>query len=46
MLKLQTNERNDAYIFLARRDVRKLTCLTEKFQEEAEAIEALREIAW
>ena len=44
MLKLQTNERNDLYIFFARRDVRKLTCVTAKFQEEA--IEPLREIAW
>ena len=44
MLKLQTNERNDVYIFFARRDVRKLTCLTAKFQEEA--IEPFREIAW
>ena len=44
MLKLQTNERNDVYIFFARRDTRKLTCLTAKFQEEA--IEPLREIAW
>ena len=44
MLKLQTNERNDVYIFFARRDARKLTCLSAKFQEEA--IEPLREIAW
>ena len=44
MLKLQTNERNDVYIFFASLDVRKLTCLTLKFQEEA--IEPLREIAW
>ena len=43
MLKLQTNERNDVYIFFARRDVRKLTCVTAKFQEEA--MEPLREIA-
>ena len=43
MLKLQKNERNDVYIFFACRDVRKLTCLTAKFQEEA--IEPLREIA-
>ena len=35
MLKLQTNEKNDVYIFFARRDARKLTCLTAKFQEEA-----------
>ena len=44
MLTLQKNERNDVYIFFARRDVQKLTCLTAKFQEEA--IEPLREIAW
>ena len=44
MLKLQKNKRKDVYIFVARRDVRKLTCLTAKFQEEA--IEPLREIAW
>ena len=31
MLTLQKNERNDVYIFLARRHVRKLTFLTEKF---------------
>ena len=31
-------------ILFARRDVRKLTCLTAKFQEEA--IELLREITW
>ena len=43
MLKLQKNERNNVYKFLARRGVRKLTCLTAKFQEEA--IEPLREIA-
>ena len=30
--------------FVARRDARKLTCLTAKFREEA--IEPLREIAW
>ena len=44
MLKLQTctNERNDVYIFFARRDILKLTCLTAKFQEGA--IEPLREI--
>ena len=35
MLKLQKNEWNDVYIFFARRDARKLTCLTGKFQEEA-----------
>ena len=44
MLKLETNERNDVYIFFARRDARKLTWLTAKFQEEA--VEPLREIAW
>ena len=44
MLKLQTNERNDVYIFFARRDERKRICLTAKFQDEA--IEPLREIAW
>ena len=44
MLKLQTNEMNDVYIFFARHDVRKLICLTAKFQEEA--IESLWEIAW
>ena len=44
MLKLQTNERNDVDIFFARRDARKLTCLTAKFQEEA--IEPFQEIAW
>ena len=27
---------NDLYIFLSRRDVRKLTCLTAKFQEKPE----------
>ena len=42
-LKLETNERNDVYIFFMRRNARKLTCLTAKFQEEA--IEALQEIA-
>ena len=44
MLKLQTNERNDVYILFARRDARKLTCLTANFQEEA--IEPFQEIAW
>ena len=44
MLKLQTNERNDVYIFFARRGVRKLPCPTAKFQKEA--IEPLREITW
>ena len=43
MLKFLKNKRNDLYIF-ANRDVRKLTCLTAKFQEEP--IEPLREIAW
>ena len=43
MLILQKNKRNDLYICFARRDVRKLTCLTAKFQEEA--IEPHREIA-
>ena len=41
MLKLQTNERNDVYIFFACRDARKITCLAAKFQEEA--IEPFRE---
>ena len=31
-------------IFFSRRDVRKLTCLTAKFQKDP--IEPLREIAW
>ena len=44
MLILRKNKRNDLYIFLARPDVRKLTCLTSKFQEEP--IDPLREIAW
>ena len=44
MLKLQTNEKNDVHIYFERRDARKRTCLTAKFQEEA--IEPLREIAW
>ena len=44
ILKLQTNERNDVYIFFTRRDAQKLTCLAAKFQEEA--IEPLRETAW
>ena len=36
MLKLRKNKRNDLYILLGRRDVRKLTSLTEniKFQED------------
>ena len=34
MLKLWKNERNDVYIFFVRRDVRKLTYLPAKFQEE------------
>ena len=33
MLKLWKNKRNDLYIFLARRDVQKLTCLTAKFKK-------------
>ena len=33
MLEIRENKRNDLYIFLARRDVRKLTCLAAKFQE-------------
>ena len=41
MLKLQKNKRNDLYIFFTLRDVRKLTCLTTKFQEDP--IEPLRE---
>ena len=44
MLKLKKNKRKDLYIFLARRDLRKLTCLTAKFQEEP--TEPLREITW
>ena len=44
MLKLSKNKRNDLYIFLARPDVRKLTCLTSKFQEEPK--EPLQEFAW
>ena len=40
MLKLRKNKRNDLYILLAHRDVRKLTCLIAKFQEEP--IEPLR----
>ena len=35
---------NDVYTFFTRRDLRKFTCLTAKFQEEA--IEPLREIVW
>ena len=34
MLKLRKNKRNDLYIYFARRNVRKLTCLTAKFQED------------
>ena len=34
MLKLRKNKRKDLYIFFVRRDVRKLTCLTAKFQED------------
>ena len=44
MLTLQKNERNDVKIFFECRDVRKLTCLIAKFEEEA--IELLKEIAW
>ena len=44
MLKFRKNKRNDLYISFARRDVRNLTCLAAKFQEEP--IEPLREIAW
>ena len=44
MLKLRQNKRNDLYIFFACRDIRKLTCLTAKFQEDP--IEPLQEIAW
>ena len=44
MLKLPKNKKNDLYIFFARHDVRKLTCLTAKCQENP--IEALRETAW
>ena len=43
MLILQKNERNDVYIFFMRRDVRNLTCLTAKFQEEAIKFQ---EMAW
>ena len=43
MLKLRKYESNDLYIFFACRDIPKLTCLTEKFQEEP--IEPLRELA-
>ena len=46
MLKLQKNERNDVYIFFTRRDVRKLTWLTAKFQEEAIEKELHRKIVW
>ena len=35
MLTLQKNEWNDVYIFFVRRNVRKLTCHTAKFREEA-----------
>ena len=44
MLKLWKNKRNFLKIFLKRRDVQKLTCLTAKFQEDP--LEPLREIAW
>ena len=42
MLKLWKNKRNDLYIFFTHHDVRKLTCLTTKFQEEP--IEPIRGI--
>ena len=44
MLALQKNEMNHVFMFFARRDVRKLTCLITKFQEET--IGPIREIAW
>ena len=44
MLKLRKNKRNDQYIFFSGRNVRKLTCLTAKFQENGK--EPLQEIAW
>ena len=44
MLELQKNKRNNLDIFFERRDLRKLTCPTAKFQEDP--IEPLREIAW
>ena len=34
MLKLRKNKRNDLHIFFAHRDVRNLTCLSAKFQED------------
>ena len=37
-------KRNDLYIFVAGRGVRKFTCLTAKFKEDP--IEPLQEIAW
>ena len=42
MLKLRKNKRNNLYICFARRDVRKLTYLTAKFQKDP--IEPLLEI--
>ena len=44
MLKLQTNERNDVYIFSRVVTHESLPVSLQKFQEEA--IEQLREIAW
>ena len=44
MLQLRKNKRNDLCIFFACRDVRKLTCLTAKFQEDP--VEPLQEVAW
>ena len=44
MLKLQKNKRYHLYIFFARHDVRKLTYLAAKFQEDP--LEPLREITW
>ena len=40
----EKQKKNDLYIFFSRRDIRKLTCLTAKFQEDL--IEPLGEIAW
>ena len=44
MLKLRKNRKNDLYIFLARRHVQKLTCLTAKFQEEKSPGQVMREV--
>ena len=44
LFKVGENEFLQTLILLGRRDVRKLTCLTAKFQEDT--IELLREIAW